>query len=267
MEKLHPRENFEAKELNEVQIIKIAVTTCVTEKEISKMKPQNIAIIGASGALGGAFAKLVSRRYEGARLQAFSRGGHNDIDYKDEGSIAAAAELASAEKPLDLVIVANGILHDDDAFPEKSLRDLSADKFHHLFEVNSIVPALIAKHFLPKLNRNGPAIFAALSARVGSISDNRLGGWYAYRASKAALNMIIKNAAIEVSRRNKQAIIVGLHPGTVDSDLSKPFQGNVPERKLFEPEFSAAKLLDVLENLKPEDTGNCFDWEGKQVMP
>lgn len=129
------------------------------------------------------------------------------------------------------------------------------------------MPALIAKHLLPKLNKDHPAIFAALSARVGSISDNQLGGWYAYRASKAALNMIIKNAAIEVGRRNRKAIVVGLHPGTVDSDLSKPFQGNVADGKLFTPEDSAQKLLEVLRSLGPEQTGKCFAWDGKEVLP
>jgi len=171
------------------------------------------------------------------------------------------------ENPLDLVIVANGILHDGELMPEKSLRDLSQEKFQHVFEVNTITPALIAKHFLPKLNKQQTSIFAALSARVGSISDNRLGGWYSYRASKAALNMVIKTASIEVKRRNKHAIIVGLHPGTVDSNLSKPFQRNVPEGDLFTPEYSANKLLDVLDNLTLEQTGKCFAFDGTEVYP
>lgn len=229
--------------------------------------PENIAILGASGAIGSAFTKLLSQRYPNASMFVFSRNGQYSIDYSREESLAEAAELAAKEKPLDLVIVANGILHDGDLMPEKSLRDLSAEKFHRIFEVNTITPALIAKYFLPKLNKKQPSIFAALSARVGSISDNQLGGWYAYRASKAALNMIIKNAAIEMGRRNKQAIIVGLHPGTVDSDLSKPFQGNVADEKLFTPEYSAGRLLEVLENLSPEQTGKCFAWDGKEVLP
>jgi NAD(P)-dependent dehydrogenase (short-subunit alcohol dehydrogenase family) len=189
--------------------------------------PQNIAILGASGAIGSAFTKILSEKHPNASMFAFSRNSEHIINYNSEDSIAEAAELAAKEKPLDLVIVAGGILHDGELMPEKSLRDLSAEKFHRIFEVNTITPALIAKYFIPKLNRGQPSIFAALSARVGSISDNKLGGWYAYRASKSALNMIIKNAAIEVGRCNKRAIIIGLHPGTVDSDLSKPFQGNV----------------------------------------
>jgi NAD(P)-dependent dehydrogenase (short-subunit alcohol dehydrogenase family) len=229
--------------------------------------PQNIAILGASGAIGSAFTRLLSKTYPTASLFAFSQNGEHFIDYSSEDSIAKAAELAAKKKPLDLVIVANGILHNSKIMPEKSLRDLSAEKFHRVFEINTITPALIAKYFLPKLNREQPSIFAALSAYVGSISENQIGGWYAYRASKAALNMIIKNASIEVGRRNRQAIVVGLDPGTVDSDLSKPFQRNVPDGKLFTPEYSAGKLLEVLENLSEEQTGKFFAWDGKEVLP
>lgn len=230
-------------------------------------KPGNIAIIGASGAIGGAFSQILSEKHPNARLFPFSRSGHYPIDYNNEASISEAAELATAEKPLDLIIAANGMLHDGELRPEKSLQDLSADKLHRIFKVNAITPALIAKHFLPKLNKEKLSIFATLSARVGSIGDNRLGGWYAYRASKAALNMIIKNAAIEVGRINNQAVIVGLHPGTVDSDLSKPFQSNIPEGKLFTPKCAAENLLAVLEKLTPEQTGKCFAWDGKEVLP
>lgn len=231
------------------------------------MNPQNIAVIGASGAIGSAFIKLLSEKYPNAGLHAFSRSGEHRIDYSSEESFAAAADTASKDRPLDMVIVANGMLQDGDIIPEKSLRELSAEKFQRVFEANTITPALVAKYFLPKLNKNQTSIFAALSARVGSISDNRLGGWYAYRASKAALNMIIKNAAIEIGKRNEHAIIVGLHPGTVDSNLSKPFQGNVPDGKLFTPEYSAQKLLCVLEKLTPDHSGKCFAWDGEEISP
>jgi NAD(P)-dependent dehydrogenase (short-subunit alcohol dehydrogenase family) len=229
--------------------------------------PQNIAVLGASGAIGGAFKELLSKKYPDASLFAFSRSGENKIDYQDEKSIADAVETATKEKPLDLVIVANGILHDGKLIPEKSLKDLSAENFNRVFEVNTITPALIAKYFLPKLNKQQESIFAVLSARVGSISDNQLGGWYAYRASKSALNMIIKSASIEVARSNKNAILVGLHPGTVDSNLSKPFQHNVPEEKLFKPEYSAEKLLEVLCKLTPKHTGKCFAWDFEEIAP
>ena len=234
---------------------------------MNNIRPKNIAVIGASGAIGSAFTKIIADKYPVANLCAFSRTGEHIIDYSNEESIIAAADLASKDGPLDLVIVAIGILHDEDIMPEKSLKELSAEKFHHLFKVNTIIPALIAKHFLPKLNRDYPSRFAALSAKNGSISGNQLGGWYTYRTSKAALNMVIKNAAIEIGRRNKQAVIVGLDPGTVDSSLSKPFKKYVPDGKLFTPEYSAQKLLEVLESLIPEQSGKCFSWEGKEVLP
>lgn len=236
----------------------------------------NHVIIGGSGAIGGAFTQQLSVLYPNAALHVFSRDRtekilpnvtHHRIDYHDENAIEKAALTASKDAPLDRVIIATGMLHDGDIMPEKSLRDLSKEKFQRLFEVNTILPALLAKHFLPKLNRERRSIFAVLSARVGSISDNHLGGWYGYRASKAALNMIIKNAAIEMSRRNKKAVIVGLHPGTVNSRLSEPFQGNVPAAKLFTPEFSAEKLLSVLDNIPAEQSGKCFAWDGKEIAP
>ena len=227
----------------------------------------NIAIIGASGAIGGACVRRLVERYPAAHVHAFARDAELSIDYDDEASIAAAAELAAQAGPLDLVLVATGMLHSGNTLPEKSLRDLSADKFARIFAANTITPALLAKHFLPRLSRERPAVFAAISARVGSISDNQLGGWYAYRASKAALNMVIKNAAIEMSRRNKKAIVVGLHPGTVDSPLSKPFQANVAAGKLFTPEYSAQKLIQVLESLTPEHSGQCLAWDGEVIAP
>lgn len=238
----------------------------------------NIAIIGASGAIGGAICRQLSSDYPEALIHAFSRTNNPELDGlqnlrqsvlnpENEDALKQAAAWASAEQPLDLVFVAVGMLHQETVQPEKSLRDLSADKFQHVFHVNTAIPALCAKHFLPTLNRQGRAVFAALSARVGSISDNRLGGWYAYRASKAALNMVIKNASIEMKRRYPQSVIVALHPGTVQSPLSEPFSGRVPEHKLFSPQLSAAYLIRVLEGLTPADSGGCFAWDGAPVEP
>ena len=236
----------------------------------------NIVIVGASGAIGSSFTLQLSVSYPNATIHAFSQQQpekvlpnvtYHQINYRDETSIEESALTASKDAKLDMVIVATGILHDGELLPEKSLKDLSAEKFQYLFEANTILPSLIAKHFLPKLNRDSQSIFAALSARVGSISDNYLGGWYAYRASKAALNMIIKNAAIEIGRSNKKSVIVGLHPGTVDSNLSSPFQGSIPDRKLFTPEYSVQKLLQVLTTLTSEQSGKCFAWDGTEVKP
>jgi NAD(P)-dependent dehydrogenase (short-subunit alcohol dehydrogenase family) len=228
---------------------------------------KNIAVIGSSGGIGQAFIDILSREYSNANLYPFSRTGQYRIDYASEDSIAEAAKIASNTGQLDLVIVANGMLHSEEIMPEKSIKELARHKFQKLFEVNTIVPSLIAKHFLPHLNRDYPSIFATLSARVGSISDNELGGWYAYRASKAALNMIIKNAAIEIGRRNKNAIIVGLHPGTVDTNLSRPFHKNVPVEQLLTPHQSAKRLLEVLASLTSAQSGKCFAWDGEEILP
>ncbi|HBR99118.1 MAG TPA: short-chain dehydrogenase [Gammaproteobacteria bacterium] len=235
-----------------------------------------IAIIGSAGALGSALLHELVASHPDAEIHAFARqpsgvsSGQvhcHAIDYNDEASFARAAVVASANGPLYLIIVATGLLHQGDIMPEKALRDISADKLHALFAANAVVPALATKHFLPHIPKDKRAVFAAFSARVGSISDNRLGGWYAYRASKAALNMLIKTAAIEVRRRHKAAVVVGLHPGTVDSALSKPFQANVPPQNLFSPDYSARALLDVLAGLSADDSGKCFAFDGEEILP
>lgn len=228
---------------------------------------KNIAVIGASGGIGRAFVDILSRQYPYANLYSFSRTYGYRVDYTSEDSIAEAANIAFRTGPLDLVIVTNGILHNQEITPEKSIKELSREKLQQLFEVNTIVPSLIAKYFLPYLNRDSTSIFASLSARVGSISDNELGGWYAYRLSKVALNMMIKNASIEIARRNKSAIIVGLHPGTVDTNLSRPFHKNVPVEQLLTPHQSVQKLIKVLLSLTPAQSGKCFAWDGEEILP
>ncbi len=236
----------------------------------------NIAIFGGSGGIGTAFTKQFTFLNPNATINVFSRQKpkkvlpnvkYHSINYQDEVSIDESAKIASKDSLLDMVIVATGILHEGEIKPEKSIKDLSLEKFQRIFEINSIVPILIAKHLLPKMNRETKSIFAALSARVGSISDNQLGGWYSYRASKAALNMAIKTLALEIRRSNKNAIIIGLHPGTVDTNLSKPFQRNVPTGKLFTPEYSTQKMLEVLKNLTSRQSGKCFAWDGKEILP
>jgi len=233
---------------------------------------ENIAVVGSAGSIGGAMVELLRQKYPKAQLSLMARAcveatdpqiTSYNIDLLDEESIEIASSQIDA--PLDFVFVATGMLQNDKVRPEKSLRDLSAENFLRLFHVNTIGPALLAKHFLPKLSQNSRSVFATLSARVGSIHDNRLGGWYGYRASKAALNMVVKSASIEMARKNKNAIIVGLHPGTVDSPLSKPFQGNVPEGKLFSADYAAKKLLAVVENLKQNQTGGVYAWDGRPI--
>lgn len=234
----------------------------------------NIVIIGASGAIGQALVNQLSVADQAIVIYAFSRSHKTFestkvksffIDLENESSIKSAASLAKNKDGIDLIIVATGLLHSDTISPEKSLRDLTAEKFKQLFATNTIGPALVMKHFLPLLSKDRKSIFAALSARVGSINDNKLGGWYAYRASKAALNMVIRTASIEMSRQNKHAIVVGLHPGTVDSPLSKPFQQGTPVEKIFTPEYAATKLLQVIIKLTPESTGKFFAWDGTEI--
>ena len=168
---------------------------------------------------------------------------------------------------IGIFIVVNAILYGDKLMTEKSLWDLSADKFNYIFEVNTITLMLIAVHFLPNLNKKQQSIFVDLSAPVVIISDNWLVGWYPYRTSKAAFNMFIKNAAIEVSRQNKQAIIVGFHHGTVDINLSKLLQRNIADGKLFTPDYLAEKLSGILENTIPERTRKVFVLDCREVLP
>ena len=224
-------------------------------------------VIGASGGIGGAFeaALIEEAGFDVVHGFARSRSRSQHLDLEDEASIAAAAAHVGKGPPPALVIVATGLLHAADHGPEKALREIDPNWLAKVFAVNAIGPALIAKHFLPIMPKSGRTIFAALSARVGSIADNRLGGWHGYRASKAALNMLVRTLAIEEHRRNPRSIVVALHPGTVDTALSRPFQGNVQPGRLFDPERAALQLLDVIEGLKPSDSGNLFDFEGTEI--
>lgn len=191
-----------------------------------------------------------------------------ELDVQKESTIAAAAEAVAGEtKELQLILNVAGVLHGAGFSPEKKLGHVQPESLRHAFEVNAFGPLLVAKHFHGFLRHGRPSVFASLSARVGSISDNRLGGWYAYRGSKAAQNMFTKNISIELARVAPHAIVVGLHPGTVDTDLSKPFQHNVPEKQLLPPRESVAALLQVIESLDREDSGKIFDFRGKEITP
>jgi NAD(P)-dependent dehydrogenase (short-subunit alcohol dehydrogenase family) len=224
-------------------------------------------IIGASGGIGVAFeaALIEEGAFDMVHGFARSRSGEQHLDLLDEASIAAAAAHVAKGPAPTLVFVATGILHDGEHGPEKALRDFDPAWLAQVYAINAIGPALVAKHFLPITPKTGRNVFAVLSARVGSIADNKMGGWAGYRASKAALNMLVRTIAIEERRRNDRAIVVALHPGTVDTALSKPFQGNVQPGRLFDPERAALQLLDVIEELKAPDTGKVFDFEGKEV--
>ncbi len=229
------------------------------------MSAKQAVVIGASGGIGAALVEALRDEDIATRGFARSFAGADHIDLEDEASIAAAA--ASLSTAPDLVIVATGLLHAGERGPEKSIAHLDPAWLHRQFAVNAIGPALVAKHFLPLMPRTGRTVFAALSARVGSISDNRLGGWYGYRASKAALNQLVRTASVEEKRRNDRSIVVALHPGTVDTALSRPFQANVQAGRLFDAGRAAVQLLDVIDGLRVIDSGKLFDWEGKEVSP
>jgi len=233
-----------------------------------------VIIVGSTGGIGGAFIDKFAASSQVSKIYALSRAGQSHpspkvanltFDFTDESSIDAAAEALRETGAFDLCIIATGLLQGQGIAPEKNMRAMSLEAFQTSFMVNAFGPAVTAKYFLPLMRRDRKAVLAALSARVGSISDNRIGGWYAYRASKAALNMVLKTLSIEFGRRFKETVIIGLHPGTVDTGLSKPFQGNVPKDKLFTPEFSAEKLLAVIDQVEPKDSGLLFAWDGKQV--
>ena len=226
------------------------------------------AVIGASGGIGGAIAEALAGDPAFAEVLAFFRSGRapaglaaRRIDLTDEASVSAAAEAAGE---LDLCVVATGLLHDGPDFqPEKDMRALDAERLSRSFLVNAIGPALVGKHVLPRMPRDRRAVFACLSARVGSIGDNAIGGWYGYRASKAALNMFLKNFAIEVGRKRREAVILGLQPGTVDTGLSKPFQGAASS--VVPPAQAAANLLSVIDRSAPAWSGGLYDWRGERL--
>ena len=236
---------------------------------------KSVAIIGSSGAIGRAFLdayiadKEISNIYSISRTEVESKDEriiHINIDVTDEVSVKAAASKIG-ENRLDKLIVATGILHTELFGPEKSIKDIKIENFVKIFSVNAFGPALIGKYFLPLMKKDKKSIAAFLSARVGSISENKLGGWYAYRASKSALNQIIKNFSIEAKRTNPTGIIIGLQPGTVKSKLSEPFQKNVKKGKLLLPKDSVKSLIRVIESVMQNDTGKIFDWKGEEIAP
>ena len=241
-------------------------------------------IVGASGGIGYALTELLLT--EGRSLVVTARNKALpallqlqqeydnrlqviDMDIANQDSVERAFEhIRSLVSKLELLINCSGLLHIDEQLkPEKRLEDVTAENMLTSYAVNSIGPLLIARYALPLLKHEGRSVLANISARVGSISDNRIGGWYAYRASKAAQNMITRNISIEYGRRSPNTICVGLHPGTVDTPLSRPFQKNVPSGQLLTPVESARHLHEVVQNLKQEDSGKVFAWDGSEIDP
>ena len=236
---------------------------------------RNVVVVGASGAIGKAFVDYYSKDESVENVFAFSRKKINfenrkiksfDLDIENQTSIENAAQNIK-DYAVDIIIVATGILHSENFGPEKSIREINHSTMAKVMAVNTIGPALIGRYFIPLLRKDAKSVLAFLSARVGSISDNKLGGWYSYRASKTALNQIIKNFSIELKRTNPKAVVLGLQPGTVDSNLSEPFKKNVAKGKLFSPEQSREFLSDVIEKASIEDSGNLIAYDGEVISP
>jgi NAD(P)-dependent dehydrogenase (short-subunit alcohol dehydrogenase family) len=273
----------------------------MTTPDVTLAQATVAVVVGASGGIGGALVEALRSSGWCSVILALSRrggqplGGHDvglqpphgaspgkpgdtpdttgcrvlhaAIDVTDEASVDAAAAQAQGLGDVRWVIVASGVLHSPGRRPEKSWSSIDAQHMLDVYAINTVGPALVAKHFLPLLPRQGRSVFAALSARVGSIGDNRVGGWTTYRASKAALNMVIKTLSVELARRAPEALCIGLHPGTVDTALSKNFQGSVAPGKLFTPTLAATQLLEVLNRLTPEHNGSVLAWDGAVVLP
>lgn len=213
---------------------------------------------------------IVTTRSESSRQSAESIGSEKlhtaRLDVTDDDSIAAFAARIGQDLPVpDLVIHAAGILHEDGIQPEKSLRQCERQALQRLFDVNSIGPLMVARAVIPKMSRKHAGHYAFLSAMVGSVTDNRLGGWYAYRASKTALNQFVRTMAIECRRTHSGLCLTAIHPGTTDTGLSRPFQSNVKPGKLYTPGQSAERIIDVVRSGSPEDSGRFVNWDGNPI--
>jgi len=243
-----------------------------------------VVVQGASRGLGLALAQALLERADVARVIATSRAPDRSeelaalrvrhgarltceaLDVCDEASVAAAARRIGTESPrVHWLVNCAGLLHGDGARPEKRLEDVVPEAVRRSFEVNAFGPLLVAKHFLPMLRHDERAVLANVSARVGSIEDNRAGGWYGYRASKAAQNQFTRTLAIELRRRAPNVACVALHPGTVATALSAPFRRGLAPERVFAPRDAAGKLIAVIESLGPEDSGRFLDWARKPI--
>ena len=220
-------------------------------------------IIGASGGIGQAVCADLKKNPRCGAIVPLSRTSTPPLDLTNEASIGqAAAEVKKNHGSIDLVFVASGILAPAGKGPEKTIRHIEQATMSQVFAVNTIGPALIARHFAPLLGRDSKSVLAFLSARVGSISDNQLGGWISYRASKAALNQVVRTVSVEIARARKQSVCLALHPGTVETNLSNDYSTDYEK---FTPAQCAEKLLSVIENKKPPDSGGFFDYAGKAI--
>ncbi|MBR8835403.1 MAG: SDR family NAD(P)-dependent oxidoreductase [Stigonema ocellatum SAG 48.90 = DSM 106950] len=251
---------------------------------LDEINNTNALIVGGSQGIGLGFVQKLLQDTRIAKVYATYRQPesasellalqkeHSDrliclvMDITDESHIVECTQKIGAEvNTLHLVVNCVGLLHEGNVQPEKSLRQINPEQLLRYFQVNSIGSVLLAKHLLPLLRHRDRSIFASISAKIGSIGDNKLGGWYGYRASKAALNMFMRTVAIEYGRSSPKTLVVMLHPGTTDTRLSRPFQGNVPADKLFSVERTVTQLLAVIEQLQDGDSGQFFSWDGSRL--
>lgn len=249
----------------------------------SKHEPRRALVVGGGRGLGAALVRHLtgidsvsaviacgrsveaSRALDALDTQRAAKLARIAMDVSDQDSVAGAAERIAA--PLDTVIYCAGVLHDEHGlWPEKRVQDIDAERMGRSFAINATGAALCAKAFVGHLPRKGRVAWGNISARVGSIGDNRYGGWYAYRAAKAAQNMITRTFAIELGRYNKDSVCIALHPGTTDTELSQPFQTRVPAGKLFTADYAAGRLLDVLLTCPPEQSGGFFAYDGNRIV-
>ncbi len=235
-------------------------------------KPKAVIVGGSSGIAQALCVNML--RLERYQVHVVSRarpeGLSNEIsyhacDYTERSLVAVADAIGDYSGKLERLVICNGVLHGDSFQPERALKQLKAETLLHVMQVNAVIPALTLSAFIPQIRHAHAPRIAALSARVGSIGDNQLGGWYSYRASKAALNMLLRSAAVELNRVNKSAKIIAFHPGTTDTPMSKPFQHGVPSDKLFGPDFVAQRLLHILDDLAADGQLSFLDWAGETI--
>ena len=234
--------------------------------------PANIIVAGGSGGIGRALIEALLQRFPRARINASFYQSENllqhdrlcwrQVDLRDAESIE---RWAAAIDDVDWIVNAAGYLHGDHGGPEKSIRRFEADLLLENIRINTLPTLLLARHFDVALKRSKAPVFATISARVGSIEDNRLGGWYSYRISKAALNMALKTLSIEWKHSHRRGCVVALHPGTNDTQLSRPYQANVPEQGLFDPAYTASSFVDLLSRLGPSESGSFLAWNGDPI--
>lgn len=234
-----------------------------------------VLVIGARGGIAQALCKQLLE-CESTHVVAISRGPQpNDLihsrlqwitcDHQVEQIANIISDIKQRGLPIAKVFICTGLLHQGDIQPEKKIEQFNEAQFTELMKVNVVVPTLWVQHLIDACKGKHQCAITCFSARVGSISDNRLGGWYSYRMTKAALNMMVKSAAVEYARRAKNVKLVAFHPGTTDTALSKPFQANVPEGKLFTPQFVASQLLTIIDEIEYDNQASFIDWQGKSV--